>query len=64
MFRLDVKRKLFTNIAARHWQRLPRKIEDFLSLKVLKAGLGGGAGQPDLLGGNPIHCSELELGDL
>ena len=64
MFRLDVKRKLFTNIAARHWQRLPRKIEDFLSLKVLKAGLGWGARQPDLLGGNPIHCSELELGDL
>ncbi|KFO88423.1 hypothetical protein N320_07999, partial [Buceros rhinoceros silvestris] len=40
-FRLDIKKKLFTARAVKHWNRLPREVVDAPSLKALKAMLDG-----------------------
>ena len=40
-FRLDIKKKFFTQRVVRHWNRLPREAEDDPSLKALKVRLDG-----------------------
>lgn len=40
-FRLDIRKRFFTVKVERYWNRLPRRVVDFPSLEVFKAGLAG-----------------------
>ncbi|KFZ45761.1 hypothetical protein N321_02490, partial [Antrostomus carolinensis] len=43
-FRLDIRRKFFTQRVVRHWNRFPRELEDAPTLKAFKAVLDGALG--------------------
>ena len=44
---MDVRGKFLTNRVVRCWRRLPREVEDALSLEVFKASLDGALGSLD-----------------
>ena len=59
-FRLDIRRKFFTQREVTHWNRLPKEAVDAPSLEAFKARLGCGSGQPGLVVGDPAHSRGVE----
>ena len=58
IFRLDIRRKLFTQ---RVVTRLPKEVVDALSLEAFIQGQAGcGSGQPGLVVGDPAHSRGVE----
>ena len=43
-FRLEIRRKFFTQMVVRHWNRLPREVVDAPSLEAFKARLDAALG--------------------
>ena len=60
-FRLDMRRKFFTQRVVRHWNRLPKEAVDAPSLEAFKARLDVALGS---LVDNPAHSRGLKLDDL
>ena len=57
-FRLDIRRKFFTQRVVMHWNRLPKEAMDAPSLEALKAMLDG-PWAAQLVGGSPVGWLEL-----
>ena len=60
-FRLDIRRKFFTQGVVTHWNRLPKEAVGAPSMKAFKAGLDV-TGQPGLVVGDPAHSRGVQTG--
>jgi len=63
-FRIDVRRKLFTQRAVRHWYRLLREAADVLSLEAFETRLDGALGSLIWWGAALPMAGGSELSDL
>ena len=62
-FRPDIRKKLFTVRAVRHWNRLPEKLQ--MPHPWEHSGQSGrGSEQPDLVADVPAHCRGVGLDGL
>lgn len=55
-FKLDIRKKFFTERVLRYWNRLPRGAVDALFLgSPIQGQAGWGPGHPDVVGDIPVH---------
>ena len=59
-FRLDFRKKVFTQRVVTHWNRLPKEVVDAPSLEAFQGQAGCGFGQPGLVVGDPAHSWGVE----
>ena len=58
-FRLDIRRKFFTQRVVTHWNRFPKEAVDAPSLEA-SSQAGCESGQPGLVVGDPAHSRGVE----
>ena len=61
-FRLDIRRKFFTQSVVIHWNRLPKEVVDAPSLEAFQGQAGCGSGQPGLVVGDPAFSRGVATG--
>ena len=59
-FRLDIRKKLFTQRMVMRWNRLPKGGCGCPILEGIQCQTGCGSGQPGLVGGDPAHSRGVE----
>ena len=60
MFRLDIRRKFFTQRVVMHWNRFPKKAVDVPFFEGIQGQAGCGSGLPGLVVGEPAHSRGVE----